>query len=443
MWCRDGDKEMIEDNTVYLPPESIIIKDDLPRFREEMGDVKGLIASLKKHGQFHPILINRKNELIAGGRRLLACRDGKIDIKCTYSDVVDEFTMREIELEENVQRKDLTPAEEVMAIKELHTIKQKVHGVATSGKVGGWTLDDTAALIGKTRGSVIESIELANTIETFPEFKSAGSKSDIKKGMKAIINVVAAVKANAAHDEFIATGNNNEQVKMFCKDMTDHMQSMEDSSVDLLLADLPYGIEIHDIALGLGGKTGNKTTTTGTTYDDSTAIALNLHRFLAVESFRVCKHDAHGFLFTSPEHFYTIREWYKHAGWICYIKPIIWVKGNSGQTNMPSHWPSSCYEMILYIRKDNSRLILEGRPDWIQCDPVRGREKIHQAEKPVALLKELMMRTCLANAVVFDPCGGSGSTMQAAIELKMQGIYCDDSKENYSLAAERIKQCLK
>ena len=99
--------------------------------------------------------------------------------------------------------------------------------------------------------------------------------------------------------------------------------------------------------------------------------------------------------------------------------------------------------MILYIRKDNSRLILEGRPDWIQVNPVRGREKIHQAEKPVELLKELMMRTNLANAVVYDPFGGSGASMAAAVELKMQGIYCEKSKENYSLAAERIKLILK
>ena len=158
---------MREETNFYLSPTLIKVKDGLPRLREEMGDVKALIESLKKHGQFHPILINKNKELIAGGRRLLACSDGELEVMCAYKDTVDEFTMREIELEENLQRKSLTPAEEVIGIKTLHEIKQKAYGISTSGKKGGWTLDDTAAVIGKKRSMVIEAIQLATTVETF------------------------------------------------------------------------------------------------------------------------------------------------------------------------------------------------------------------------------------------------------------------------------------
>jgi site-specific DNA-methyltransferase (adenine-specific) len=351
--------------------------------------------------------------------------------------------MRAIEIEENLQRKDFTTAEEVKAIKELHTLKQAQYGESMSGKEGGWGLDKTASIMGVQRSTVSEAIEMATAIEAFPELEAANSKSDIKKAMKAMFNIVKAKKAHEDADEFLASGKENEQVEMYCKDMADQIGEMESGSVDLLLTDPPYGIEIHNVALGLGGKTGGDLTTTSTDYDDSTKNMLELQAFLAMESSRVCKHDAHGFVFTAPEHFYTIRGFYEGAGWKCYVKPIIWVKGSSGQTNVPTHWPASCYETILYIRKDNARLVLEGRPDWIQCDPIRGKEKIHQAEKPVALLKELMSRVCLANSIVYDPFGGSGSTMQAAIELKMRGIYCELSKENYSLAAERIKQALK
>ena len=162
-------------------------------------------------------------------------------------------------------------------------------------------------------------------------------------------------------------------------------------------------------------------------------------KMLAIESYRVCKHDAHGFIFIAPEHFYTIRKIFIKAGWLCYIKPMIWVKGPSGQSNMPSHWPSSCYEMILYIRKENSRLVLEGKPDWIQCNPVKGKEKIHQAEKPVELIRDLLQRVALPNSVVYDPFGGSGATMEAALSLRMRGIYCELSKENYAMAVNRMK----
>ncbi len=424
-------------------PESVKVKDSLPRFRQEMGDVKGLLASIEKHGQLHPVIVSRDMELIAGGRRLAACLLGQRDVFCAYHDTVDEFTMREIELEENVQRKSLTPAEEVLAVKELHTIKQKLYGTTQSGRAGGWKLDDTAALLDKTRGSVIDDISLAEAVEMFPTLVQCKSKSEIKKAAKAISKVIAASEANKDHKEFIAQGNKSEQIKMFCDSMESHIKTMESNSVDLLLTDPPYGIDIHDVAIGLGGHTGGENTSTGTTYDDSTDISLHLCKILAKESYRVCKDTAHGFVFTAPEHFYTIRDMFIAVGWKCYIKPMIWVKRSSGQTNVPTQWPSSCYEMILFIRKDNARLVLEGRPDWIQCDPVSSKEKIHQAEKPVILLKELIGRTTLPNSVIYDPCGGSGSSMEAALVMKMIGIYCEKGKDKYAMAVSRMKPLLK
>jgi DNA modification methylase len=86
----------------------------------------------------------------------------------------------------------------------------------------------------------------------------------------------------------------------------------------------------------------------------------------------------------------------------------------------------------------DSRLALEGRADWIQTDPVLPSVKVHQAEKPIALLKELISRTCFPGSYILDPFTGSGSIIEAACELKMFAIGCELSTESYATALARM-----
>jgi len=124
---------------VVVSPFDVKVKDGMPRLRKELGKIKDLAESFKKFGQLQPIVCNREMELIAGGRRLAACIDAEMDVKIVFADTVDPYEMREMELEENIQRKALTPAEEIQAISELHNLKQTLYGETTQGKEGGWT----------------------------------------------------------------------------------------------------------------------------------------------------------------------------------------------------------------------------------------------------------------------------------------------------------------
>ena len=110
----------------------------------------------------------------------------------------------------------------------------------------------------------------------------------------------------------------------------------------------------------------------------------------------------------------------------------------SGQCNVPHAWPSSCYEMCLYIRKDTSRLVKEGQPDWIPCPIVPESERIHPWQKPVNLLKNLLGRVALQGQTVYDPFCGSGSTLEAAASLGLFSIGCDDAEECYAYTLQRL-----
>jgi ParB family chromosome partitioning protein len=82
------------------------------RIRKDLGDISGLMESLKTYGQLSPIIINRKYELIAGFRRLQAAkRLGWNSIETVMIDRPTEQQKLEVEIEENVQRLELSPEE--------------------------------------------------------------------------------------------------------------------------------------------------------------------------------------------------------------------------------------------------------------------------------------------------------------------------------------------
>lgn len=82
------------------------------RIREEIGDLKPLIDSMAKLGQFHPITVTEDMELITGFRRLSSAKElgwEYIDAHVVPVKSRVEFIQRE--LDENLLRKDFTPEE--------------------------------------------------------------------------------------------------------------------------------------------------------------------------------------------------------------------------------------------------------------------------------------------------------------------------------------------
>ena len=101
--------------------ESIVIR---RRIRRELGDISGLVESLKNHGQLTPIIINRRHELIAGFRRLQAAkRLGWKSIEAVMIDRPTERQKLEVEIEENIQRMDLSPEELAEGMARLQKLR--------------------------------------------------------------------------------------------------------------------------------------------------------------------------------------------------------------------------------------------------------------------------------------------------------------------------------
>lgn len=137
--------------------------------RTEFGDLTELTASIAEKGVLEPLLV-RPNRLtgrwmiIAGERRyrssLLA---GLKEVPCVEMEV-DDGTIAEIALIENMQRKDLT-------------IWEEADGLLALGERFGYTHDDIARKVGKSRTTVSEAISIARIPQEVREICKEGDIS--------------------------------------------------------------------------------------------------------------------------------------------------------------------------------------------------------------------------------------------------------------------------
>ena len=118
--------------------------------RQVMGDLSELIASIAEKGILEPLVVRQRGDrfqIVAGERRYQAAVQVGLRELPVVIRAVDDTEMLELALIENLQRKDLTPFEESEAL----------HGLAEQC---GYTHEDLARRLGKSRTSITESLAL-------------------------------------------------------------------------------------------------------------------------------------------------------------------------------------------------------------------------------------------------------------------------------------------
>jgi ParB family chromosome partitioning protein len=132
-----------------VPIESVDPNPDQPR--QAMGDLSELISSVAEKGIIEPLIVRQKGaryQIVAGERRYhAAVQSGMTELPVVVRDV-DDSEMLELALVENIQRKDLTPFEESEALVSL-------------GQRCGYTHEDLAKRLGKSRSSITETLSLS------------------------------------------------------------------------------------------------------------------------------------------------------------------------------------------------------------------------------------------------------------------------------------------
>ncbi len=136
-----------------IPIEKIFPNQMQPR--RDMGDLAELTDSIRENGIIEPVIVKPKDgnfEIIAGERRFRAAKEaGMHEIPCIEHDIPDNEAL-EMSIIENLQRKDLNFFEQAYSISSL-------------AEIYGYTHEEIAKKIGKSRVTVTELIRLTDLPE--------------------------------------------------------------------------------------------------------------------------------------------------------------------------------------------------------------------------------------------------------------------------------------
>ncbi len=391
------------------------------RFRDDFGEVEELAVSIQRYGLLHPIVIDESLNLIAGERRLKAHHS--LGIKMIEVKLIKELTeleKKEIEIEENMQRKDFTWQETVKATDEIDRIKRELYGHAIKGHGGGWRMQDTADSIGGVSiGKVSRDLKLAQAIEEFPQIAKEKTKDAAWKMYQKLregkLTEALADKITIDVDmECLVHGNSEIEMK-----------KLKSGSVDLVLTDPPFAI-----AIDKGFKSADAWA--GKTYDDSMQRTLDTIDLVVRECYRVLKDDRHMYLFFGVQLQDYVRKIILDAGFNCGEVPCIWHKTGGGGTGGSEYSYASNYEAFFLAMKGRRPLNKLGQSNVFVEPRVAPQYKRHPMEKPSSLQRRLIEQSSQPGEMVIDPFAGSAKVLLAAYQTKRKCWGCEKDKEYYS-----------
>ena len=104
------------------------------RTRTEVGNIQELAEDIHQHGLLHPLVVTAEKELVAGYRRLKAVEQlGWTTVPVTIVEPQQSLAQFDMQLAENIQRKELNPLEISEAILERKHRFEQVYGEIERG----------------------------------------------------------------------------------------------------------------------------------------------------------------------------------------------------------------------------------------------------------------------------------------------------------------------
>lgn len=402
------------------------------RQRKEMGDIKELAGSIKKLGLLQPLILEDNNELRAGERRLLALKSLKEETApCIYFNQLTEIERLEIELDENSKRLDFTWQEEVELRARLHDLYKKENP--------DWSEEKTATKLGIASQTINTDLLLAREIKKNPDLVEVKNKSDARRKarriqereLRSLLLTISDDTKHALESSTDALCYKKHDVELFNIDCMKGITKLKDESIDLIITDFPFGINLD--------KNFDFNKSWDVIYSDtSTNLLDKLVPFLCKEFARVLKEGHHFYVFF-PSLFHEEFRQHLSQHLNLYPFPLIWNKRVGGTSFAPYSRYTPNYEPIWYGWKGKVPLKLT-KPGYcvLNFDNLSGGSKEHPAEKPLDLISYLISQSSLEEETVLDCFSGSASTLLSCIRMGRKGIAFELERRWYELGIERI-----
>jgi len=209
-------------------------------------------------------------------------------------------------------------------------------------------------------------------------------------------------------------------------DCMDVMAGLPDNSVDMILTDPPYGIKYQS-----HGRT--KSPKFEVLKNDD-----NDMRFVAYkEMYRILADDSVLVTFASWKNYH--KDYAELEKYFDIKNVIVWWKHGGGMGDL-KHTLATDYELAIVCHKGKCKLRGKREGSVWECGKVAPSKMVHATQKPVKLMRDLILKYTDEGDTVLDGFMGSGSTGVACVETGRNFVGIELDEKYYGISAERINE---
>lgn len=217
------------------------------------------------------------------------------------------------------------------------------------------------------------------------------------------------------------------------KDSTLLKKIILDDRISLLLTDPPYGVSYVEGKADLVKVKKNKKIAND--HDQSNEEYRNFtSEWLSVAKPYLSKKNSF-YIFNSDKMIFSLRDGVIDAGFRL-TQLLIWIKNNVvvGRLHyLPQH------ELVVY-GWFGSHEFYKAKDKSILIYPKPNKSPLHPTMKPVGLLRNLILNSSKINDYVYDPFGGSGSTLIACEQTKRRCLMVEIDPEYCQVIIHRFQK---
>lgn len=401
-------------------------------------------------------------------------------------EVLAEETIREMEFEENRQRESTTWQEDILFMKKLErayakkaSLESTPWGQRQAGMLLGVSLGRANAiltvgdrLLAKDK-EITEAGSLENALRILLGRKEDELNKDLARGtlaqghsfepgQKTSLDVITidlgdlttgtvmskpipqscSVSEQNLEDgiepELLAPGYENSASievplsrMLFLGDFRQVIKGLKDSSVDHVITDIPYGIDMDNLDVNDQDRVADE-------HDVEENLAL-MPDFLR-ESYRVVKDTGFVCLWYDLDHHEKLQNMAKQIGFRVQRWPFAWVKTHSCRNQAATFNTTKSLEYCMFLRKGTATLVNPVPKGYVIADGSIERKMYRNPfAKPFEVWKAVMDAVAVRGQTVLDPFAGEMSSIRAMINLGLSPIAIELKENHFNAGLEHVK----
>lgn len=467
--------------------------DDSDRIREDYSHVAELAESIRDAGTmlgkpYHliqPIVVTLDFKVVDGGSRLRACRDvlklSEVDV--VFMETLAEDQLRVLEMEANIKRKDFSWKEKILGVVRVHEYR------ARAGALSGdrWTQRQTGELLRMSLGKVNNCIVLANCIRlNDKEVCAAENASEAVKllfqrkereanKLLAASTVTGSPQGSASSllNDYLRpaapaiTGTSAQPTSgglnpigtpvvdedplfdspvgdvspirdvitiplssfLLQGDCIERLKGFPPESIDHCLTDIPYGIDMENLAQDGSSILGIDSVSKEHTIDGN----LSLMEAMFPAIYRVLKPSSFFVFFYDLDHHEKLQSWATKVGFRVQPWPLVWYKTHQCINQSAQHNFTKNFEVAMVCRKGLSTLVTPSPSSvWMGSSEDTKVLLGHPFVKPYKLWSWVLGHIALRGQTILDPFAGVGSSTVAAIQEGYKPVAIELNEDHYN-----------